>query len=291
MRILVFGKNGQVAWELQRSLASLGETRFVGSNEVNFAVPEAIAQAIREYKPTCIVNAAAYTAVDKAESDESVANQVNGESVGTLAHEAKKIGATVLHYSTDYVFDGEKKTPYVETDIPSPLNAYGRSKLLGEKRLLEVGGDSVILRVSWVYGRKGSNFLRTMLRLGGEKEELKVVNDQVGAPTWSRHIADVTSHIISDSDLRGKSGIYHVSPQGETSWFGFASKIFELHNEMYAEKTLKIKSLLPIPSEQYPSPAQRPLNSRMSSGKLRDSFGLELPLWERSLELMMSDLW
>lgn len=286
MKMLIFGKNGQIAWELQRSLAVLGEVRALGSNEVNFLDKAAIVSAIKEYKPTHIVNASAYTAVDKAEQEEDVANKINGDAVGVIAEEAKRIEASFLHYSTDYVFDGSKTTAYVETDSAGPLNAYGRSKLLGEQNIQAVGGDYIVLRVSWVYGNHGQNFYRTMLRLGSEREELKIVSDQIGAPTWSRHIADASAHILKDRDISDKVGIYHLSPQGETSWYGFANKIFELHREA-GLTPLKVKSLQEISTQEYVTPAKRPLNSRMKASKIFSAFGLMLPEWSQSLSMVV----
>lgn len=287
MKILVLGKNGQVAWELQRSLAVLGEVRSVGQDEANFVDPSKLVEIIRSYKPSHIVNAAAYTAVDKAETEENIATIVNGNTVGVIAEEAKKLGSLLFHYSTDYVFNGKKESPYVEDDSTDPLNAYGRSKLLGEKLITEVGGDHIILRVSWVYGNRGTNFYKTMLSLGAQKEMLRIVNDQIGAPTWSRHIADATAHILKDARVREKSGIYHLSPKGETSWFGFAEKIFEKYKSIYPESSLKIKDLQGISTQEYGARAPRPLNSRMSSEKLRKTFCLELPSWDSSLDLVV----
>lgn len=290
MKILLFGKNGQVGWELQRSLAVLGEVKALGSQEVDFTKPERIQQVISEYKPSHIVNAAAYTAVDKAEDEEELATSVNGHAVGVIAEEAKRIGASFLHYSTDYVFDGKKSSPFVETDEESPLNAYGRSKLLGEKNITQIGGNSIILRVSWVYGARGNNFLKTMLRLGSDRESLSVVDDQVGAPTWSRHIAEVSAHILKDDSFSSKKGIYHLAPQGRVSWCGFAKAIFEAERSTKSENTLKIQSVMPILAKDYPVKALRPLNSVMSSAKLENAFGLKLAHWQDSLALVINEL-
>lgn len=248
-----------------------------------------MAAIIREFKPDRIINAAAYTAVDKAESEEHIANIINGETVGVIAAEAKKINAHLLHYSTDYVFDGSKQAPYSETDPTGPINAYGRSKLLGESLIQQVGGQFVILRVSWVYGFRAANFYRTMLRLAADRESIGVVDDQVGAPTWCRHIADASSHLISDSLLQEKSGIYHLSPQGETSWYGFAEKIFEFNRDCHSEQSLKIQTLNKLTSKEYVTPAARLLNSRMRALKIKEQFGIQLPHWQISLEMVIAD--
>lgn len=284
MKILIFGSQGQVAWEMKRSAAIMGDVLVMGSQYASFLKPQSVVDVIREFKPQRIINASAYTAVDKAESEESTANQINAQTVGIIAEEAKKIKAHLLHYSTDYVFDGKKLSPYSETDVPNPLNAYGRSKLLGEKFIQQVQGAHTILRISWVYGSRGNNFYRTMLRLAEDRESLGVVDDQQGTPTWSRHIAEASSHIIQDPHLFEKSGIYHLSPQGETTWFGFAQKIFEHHHRLHPDKMLKIQALKSIHTKDYPTPAVRPLNSRLHSGKLRQTFALQLPHWEESLK-------
>jgi dTDP-4-dehydrorhamnose reductase len=286
-KILIFGKNGQVAWELQRSCAILGEVKACGSHEVNLERPQDIVNTIRSYRPDYIVNAAAYTAVDKAESEESIANQVNGHSVGAMAEEAKAVGAKLIHYSTDYVFDGSKETPYVESDPTNPVNAYGRSKLLGEKYIQEVGGDSVVLRVSWVYGTHGNNFYKTMLRLGADREQLKVVADQFGVPTWSRHIADASAHILRDAEFSAKKGIYHLTPQGKTNWCEFAQEIFKLTAEIKPQVALKVREVSPIGTVDFPTPAKRPKNSMMDSNNVYKQFGVKLPNWMHSLKLVV----
>lgn len=286
MRVLIFGRNGQVARELQRSCASISEMRAIGSDQVNLKDESAIAKAIREFKPSHIVNAAAYTAVDKAEQERELAFKINGHALGVMGEEAKKIQAHIVHYSTDYVFDGTQKTPYLETDLTQPVNAYGESKLQGEHLLAQSGAEHVILRVSWVYGLYGHNFLKTMLRLGAEREELSVVADQVGVPTWSRHIADATAHILRDPNLHSKSGVYHLTPQGQTTWHGFASRIFELAAD---KEKLKVQSVHPIKTEQFPTPAKRPASSLMNSDKVQKVFGVRLPQWDESLTMLMQD--
>lgn len=286
MKTMVFGKRGQIAWELQRSLAVLGEVKAVGSDEVCFSRPDEVVSALREYRPDFVVNACGYTAVDKAEDEEQLASIINGHSVGVLADEARKLNIPLVHYSTDYVFDGSKSGAYLESDEPSPINAYGRSKLLGEKLIQQVGGHHAILRVSWVYGARGANFYRTMLRLGEEREELAVVDDQIGAPTWCRHLSDGTVHVLMGMHKSNISGIFHLTPQGQTSWCGFASEIFRLNHEHAQNCTLRIKSVKAIKTAEYPTRAKRPLNSVMSSGKIADAFGIELPHWSTSLRLV-----
>lgn len=288
MKILIFGSNGQVARELRRTCAVLGDVLAVGSDQVDFRQPEVLKNTIRELKPSHIINASAYTAVDKAEADEKTALLVNGEAVSVIAEEAKKIGAPFVHYSTDYVFDGSKKSSYLETDTPNPINAYGRSKLLGE-RLMAEASWGVVLRVSWVYGLHGQNFLKTMLRLGADREELKIVADQIGAPTWSRLIAEATAQIIAEKHLRDASGIYHMTPAGSCSWFDFAETIFKRYRAVYGHDSLKVRRCIPIPGSEYPTPAKRPVNSLMNSDKLLRTFGIKLPPWEESLDLCVKD--
>lgn len=288
MKTLIIGKNGQIARELQRSCGILGESVAVGSDLLDLTSADSISKVIRSHSPNFIINAGAYTAVDQAESERERAFLINGQALSVLGEEAKRLNAGVLHYSTDYVFDGAKRGSYLEDDVPCPLNVYGQSKLLGEKLLSESGAAYVILRVSWVYGNSGYNFLNTMMRLGAEREELKIVSDQIGAPTWARHIADVTVQVLTDRNFISKSGLYHLSPQGETSWFLFASKIFEICRRDHSF-ALKVRSLLPIASTEYPMAASRPQNSLMNSKKIKEVFGLSLPSWDHSLELVMQE--
>ena len=223
-RILLTGKNGQVGWELQRTLAPLGEVVVLDRRQLDLSDPDQIRERVREISPDLIVNAAAYTAVDRAEAEPEPAMAVNGTAPGLLAEEAKRIGAAIIHYSTDYVFDGAKTTPYTEEDAPNPLNVYGRTKLAGEQAVQAAGVPHLILRTSWVYGMRGKNFLLTILRLAREREELKIVDDQIGAPTWSRTIAEATAQILTSGawPVSGASGIYHLTASGSTSWYGFA---------------------------------------------------------------------
>lgn len=286
MNILLTGAKGQVGWELRRSLAPLGNVTAVDSGAMDLACVDAIRAKVREVSPRIIVNPAAYTAVDKAEDERCRAQAVNAVAPGILAEEAKRCGAILVHYSTDYVFDGEKAGPYVEEDAPHPLNVYGQTKLAGEEAVRASGVRHLILRTSWVYGTRGSNFLLTMHRLMRERPELRIVDDQIGAPTWSRLIAEATAQILAQclSPARGADrpepwGTYHLSCGGATSWHGFASAIAELGG--YKTR------LVPIPSADYPTPARRPANSRLDNGKLERVFGLRLPDWRDALKLCL----
>jgi len=286
--ILVTGVNGQVGFELLRSLQGLGRVVAADRSILDFSDPARARDVVREIKPTIIVNPAAYTAVDKAETDEAAARMINAEAPRVLAEEAAKSGATLIHYSTDYVFDGTKDAPYVEEDATNPQNVYGRTKLGGELAIAASGCDHLILRTSWVYGRRGKNFLLTMLKLGAERPELRVVADQVGAPTWSRTIADTTAHIVARGLAATRadwwcehSGIYNLTAGGSTSWHGFANAIFDMTMGERAP------TITPISASEYPVPASRPANSRMSGRKLADTFDLRLPTWDAALRLCL----
>jgi dTDP-4-dehydrorhamnose reductase len=291
MKILLTGVTGQVGWELQRTLMTVGEVIAVGREQIDLAQPETIRRTIREVKPDLIVNAAAYTAVDKAESEPELAMAINGIAPGAIAQEAKRVGAAMIHYSTDYVFDGSKATPYTEQDQPDPQNIYGKTKLAGEQAIASVGVPHLILRTSWVYGLRGKNFLLTMLRLAQEQEEIRVVDDQIGSPTWSRIIAEVTAQIVSQSPhnvsdfLANKSGIYNLTASGQTSWYGFAKAILADN----IKQSRKLQRLIAITTEEYPTAASRPAYSLLDSAKLSNTFGLVLPDWERSLELVLAE--
>lgn len=289
MKILITGKNGQVGWELQRTLAPLGEVVAVDRQALDLTSPDAIRALIREIKPALIVNPAAYTAVDKAESEPELAMAVNGIAPGIMAEEAKKLGAAMIHYSTDYVFDGSHTAPYVETDTPCPINVYGRTKLAGEQAIQASGIPHLILRTSWVYGSRGKNFLLTVLRLAGERDELKIVDDQIGAPTSSRMIAEATAQIIAQTrgELTEASGLYHLTAGGQTSWHGFTAAILE--NRARQSGAAKPR-LSPIPTSAYPLPAPRPHYSVMSNDKLRNTFGVAIPAWEIGLDLCMAEM-
>jgi dTDP-4-dehydrorhamnose reductase len=295
-KILLTGKNGQVGWELQRTLAPLGNVVAVDRQELDLGNPDSIRKAIREIRPELIVNAAAYTTVDKAESEPDLAMTVNGIAPGVMAEEAKRLNAAIIHYSTDYVFDGSKKYPYSEEDTPNPLNVYGKTKLAGERAIQAVGVPHLILRTSWVYGARGKNFLLTILKLARERSELKIVNDQFGAPTWSRMIAETTSQMLAQhyspisrpsTSVVGMDGLYHLVSSGLTSWHGFASKIIE---GISCHISHALPKLMPIPTNDYPLPAKRPLNSSMSNEKLKHAYGLTIPSWEHSLKLCLDEL-
>jgi dTDP-4-dehydrorhamnose reductase len=279
-RILLFGKDGQLGQCLAGPLATVGEVTTLGRGEADFADPIAVRQAVRDLRPEIIVNAAAYTAVDKAEQEPETVMTVNALSVGVMGEAAAAIGARVLHYSTDYVFDGKKAAAYAETDATGPLNLYGESKLAGENALLGGGAQAVILRTSWVYATRGRNFVHTMLRLGGERSELRIVDDQVGAPTSAEDLAAATVKILQR--WRQDSGVYHATAGGEVSWAGFAREIFRL-----AGMTPRV---VPIPAAEYPTPAARPANSRLDCGKLLQDFGVSLPTWQDGLSRVMAEI-
>jgi dTDP-4-dehydrorhamnose reductase len=287
---LLNGRNGQLGWELQRALAPLGGLVALDRAGMDLANPDSIHRAIADARPEVIVNAAAYTAVDKAESERDLAMRINGVAPGIIAEEAARIGALVVHYSTDYVFDGTKDSAYGEDDPPSPINVYGRTKLAGEEAVRAAGGPHLIFRTSWVYAARGQNFLLTMLRLAGERPELKIVDDQVGAPTWSRTIADLTARVLGAGPRRARerSGVYHLTASGAVSWFGFAQAIFKEARARRAD--FKAPALTPIPAAQYPTPARRPANSRLDNSKLAAAFGLKPPAWEVMLESCMREL-
>jgi dTDP-4-dehydrorhamnose reductase len=286
MNILLTGASGQIGWELRRTLAPLGRVIALDSKALDLTQPEAIRARVAEIGPGLIVNPAAYTAVDQAEREPERARLINAVAPGILAEAAVECGALLVHYSTDYIFDGAKPVPYLEDDAAGPLNVYGATKLEGEAAIRAAGGRHLILRTSWVYGLRGANFLLTMQRLMRERTELSIVDDQIGAPTWSRLIAEATAQILAQclSPARGADrpepwGTYHLTCAGETSWYGFATAIAELGG--FATR------LTPIPSADYPTPAKRPANSRLDNGKLARVFGLRLPDWREALELCL----
>lgn len=295
MKILLTGKSGQVGYELERSLQGLGEIVALDRSGMDLANLAQVREVIRTVKPALIVNPAAYTAVDLAESENDLAMRVNAEAPGVMAEEAKRLGAALIHYSTDYVFDGTKNGSYVEDDVPNPQNVYGRSKLAGERAIQESGVPHLILRTSWIYGTRGKNFLKTVQRLAQERDELRIVADQFGAPTWSRTIAEVTAHIVArlqagSSSVSGQpiadavwsrySGLYHLTAQGKTSWHGFTQAIVD------HASTGKKPVVVPIATQDYPLPARRPQNSVLSSDKLRQAF-CDLPDWHEALKLCL----
>ncbi|BBH48543.1 dTDP-4-dehydrorhamnose reductase [Pseudomonas sp. KU43P] len=281
MKILVCGRNGQVAQALATQLAGLGEIHLLGRDQLNLARPEALRDPLRRLAPNLIINAAAYTAVDQAESEADAAYAINADAPRVLAEEALRLGALLIHYSTDYVFDGCKATPYTEADKPNPLSIYGRSKLAGEQAIAAVDGEHLILRTSWVYSLYGRNFLLTMQRLLQEKPQLRVVDDQIGAPTWAASIATSTRALIErwQAGQPGAWGTYHLTAQGETSWFGFAQAIAE----QLKARGLPCAELLPIPTSDYPTPARRPLNSRLDCTRLAREWDIRLPQWQQAL--------
>jgi len=283
-KILLTGTTGQVGWELRRALMPLGEIIAPDRYALDLVNPDSIRAMIRNVQPDVIVNPAAYTAVDKAESEPELAMAINSIAPGIMAEEALRLRAVMIHYSTDYVFDGRKTTPYTEQDPTNPLGVYGKTKLAGEQAIQAVGGAHLILRTSWVYSRMGKNFLLTMLRLARERQELKVVNDQIGAPTWSRSIAEMTAAIMfTDLDRwQDFNGIYHLSASGKTNWYEFAKEI--LANDPDRSKQI-IEQLIPITTAEYPTPAQRPAYSLLDCSKLIDRFQLHLPNWLEVLKL------
>lgn len=288
MKILLTGVQGQVGFQLQRSLACLGELHKTTRQDLDLSDISAIRSLVQQIKPDLIVNAAAYTAVDKAEQEKDLARQINAIAPAILAEEAKQLAIPLVHYSTDYVFDGSKNSPWLESDVTGPLNHYGLTKLEGEQAIIASECDHLIFRTSWVYDRRGHNFLNTMLRLAEERDQLNIVEDQLGTPTWSRHIADTTAQIVAqskqDDAFWGKhSGIYHLSAAGQTSWKGFAEAIFKLA-ELDGRHVPKVSG---ISTAAYPTPARRPLNSLMDNGKLQQHFGLQLPDWQSSLEWVL----
>jgi dTDP-4-dehydrorhamnose reductase len=287
-QILIFGQQGQVAWELQRTLPTIGQVTTIGSQELDLANVDKLRDTIRALRPNIIVNAAAYTAVDKAESDREMAIAINQTAPQVMAEEAAQLGSLLVHYSTDYVFDGTQAAAYLENDATNPLGVYGATKLGGEQAIQAVGGDHLIFRTTWVYGTRGKNFLLTILRLAAEKPELKIVADQIGAPTWSRSIAEATAQVVVQWPYKSASGLYHLSAAGVTSWHGFASKIVDLSRELVPDRSLAVEKILPIPAAEYPTPAARPANSQLNSDKLWQTYGVQLANWDQTLSLAMN---
>lgn len=287
-RFLILGANGQLGIELQSAFRGAGQVIAYGRAECDLTDPDSIRAAIHNARPEVILNAAAYTAVDRAESEPDLAMRANGEAPGILAEAARKHNAVLVHYSTDYVFDGTKVGPWVEGDHAHPLNVYGVSKLVGERNIQQVGGAFFIFRTSWIFSPYGRNFLLTMLRLGREKEELRIVNDQRGAPTSALALADATRRILertATNQLEDRAGIYNMSCAGETTWCDFARAIFQ---KARAEKPWA--SVIGIPSSEYPTPAARPANSVLSNKKLSGVFNLELPSWKNALETSLRSI-
>ena len=288
MKILITGSTGQLARELQSELAGTGKLLALGHNALDLAVPEQIREQVRLLRPDLIINAAAYTAVDPAETHRELAFAVNARGPQVLAEEAARLGVPLIHYSTDYVFDGRKDEPYTEADVPQPLSVYGASKLAGEQAIQAVGGEYLILRTSWVYSQHGKNFLLTMQRLLQERDALSVVSDEIGAPTWAATIARTTAEMVRKRSAgeAGPSGLYHLTAGGETSWYGFACSIAE-----HLRQQAACAPRSPDPVQDYPTAAQRPLNSRLNCARLQHDWGIHLPDWETALHecLVQSD--
>ena len=287
-KILVFGRVGQVGWELRHKLACFGPVTSVEYPEVDFSRPDTIRATVRDAEPTVIINAAAYTAVDKAETAPEPAWAINATGPGLIAEEAKRLNALMIHYSTDYVYDGGKEGPWVETDSTGPLNVYGQTKLAGDQAIAASGCDHILLRTSWVYGARGANFLLTMLRLARERAELRIVDDQTGSPTTSECIAQATAQILAQvlapgsGGIAGRSGVYHLTSAGQTTWFGFA--------QQFLSSLPECPKLTPITTSEYPVPAKRPVNSVLSCQKLAETFGVQMPDWKDALNLVLDTL-
>lgn len=292
-QILITGAKGQVGWELQRTMATLGPCTSIDREELDLTQPALVRQFVRDLKPALIVNAAAYTAVDLAETESGLAEELNTNAPQILAEEAKRLQIPFVTYSTDYVFDGTSTEPYSEASVANPLSCYGRTKLLGDQAVQSIGGAHLIFRTSWVYGTRGKNFLLTMLRMASERREIRVVDDQIGAPTWCRNVAEATAQIVAAGMIPNKSdglfeyfsersGIYNMVAAGQTSWFGFAKAILELSGDKL--------ELTPIASSEYPTPARRPMSSLLAIQKIRDVFGIQMPDWKHSLTQVFESL-
>ena len=297
MKFLLLGKNGQVGWELQRSLAPLGEvlaldrhsTRYCG----DLSKPQELAQTVLAYKPDIIVNAAAHTAVDKAESEPVLARCLNSDAPAALAKAAAQVGACLVHYSTDYVFDGRCSHARLEDEGTGPLSVYGQTKLDGEKAIVASGCKYLIFRTSWVYAARGGNFAKTMLHLAQERDKLTVINDQYGAPTGADLIADVTAHALRHVQAKQNaalSGVYHLVASGETTWHGYASHVIEEAKRISPALGWKVAEVAPVPTSAFPTQATRPLNSRLSTAKLQQAFGLVLPPWQQGVDRMLNEI-
>jgi dTDP-4-dehydrorhamnose reductase len=296
MKILLLGKNGQVGWELQRALAPLGELVALdfdspGPLTADFSVPESLAATVRAVAPQIIVNAAAHTAVDKAESEPDFARALNAASPAVLAREAKTLEAWLMHYSTDYVFDGSGSTPWVEDSPTGPLSVYGRTKLEGEQAIRASGCRHLIFRTSWVYAARGGNFAKTMLKLAQERERLTVIDDQIGSPTGADLLADLTAHALRHARERPEvAGTYHAVAQGETSWHGYAKHVVEFARAKGLPIKVAADAIAPVPTSTFPTPAKRPHNSRMNTGKLRRTFDVSLPGWQAGVDRMLTEV-
>ena len=292
MKILLFGKHGQVGWELRRSLLPLGEITVCDIEDVDFTKPDSLRKIVRQNGPDLIVNAVAYTAVDQAEEEEELAYLVNAVAAGVLAEEAERAGALLIHYSTDYIFDGRNEDGYVENDEPNPLNAYGRTKLKGEQLVRSTACDHLILRTSWVYASRGANFLLTMLRLAKEREEISIVNDQFGSPTWANHIANTTAYVAYHAQRERQHGefesdLYHLTSRGKTTWYEFAVKMFQEARGLGLGDDFILSKTSPITTDAYPTAAIRPKYSYLKCDSLESKYGLQMPDWSTSLSLCL----
>ncbi len=295
MKTLLFGKNGQLGWELNRSLQPLGQVIALNREQADFSDPDSLREIVRNIKPDVIVNAVAFTAVDKAEDDEDLAAIINSVAPGILAEEALRIDALLIHYSTDYVFDGTKEGPYIETDEPNPVNAYGRTKLAGEHALQSSGCNYLIFRTSWIYASRAHNFLLTILKLANERDELSIVADQIGSPTSARLVADTTVLCLHQAVKEKRSGVfssglYHLTSSNYTSWHGFSEEIVSTAN-IYLNASLKVKIIKGIPTVDYPTPAKRPMNSCLSTTGAEKKFHIHLPDWKVLLRLCMEEVY
>jgi dTDP-4-dehydrorhamnose reductase len=292
MKILLLGKNGQVGWELQRSLAPLGEVLALDRNSTSHCGDlsnlEGLAETVRVFRPQVVVNAAAYTAVDKAESDSSTAHLVNALAPEVLSRACAALDALLVHYSTDYVFDGSGQTPWLETDATGPLNVYGHSKLAGEQGIAKQGAKHVIFRTSWVYGTEGGNFAKTMLRLAQERDKMAVINDQFGAPTGAALLADITAMCLQQP--QALSGIYHLAAAGETTWHAYAEYVLQTAKRLKPDIAYKVKEVAAVPTSEFPTPAQRPLNSRLNCSRLQNDLQCQLPDWQKGVDAMLSKI-
>lgn len=294
MKLLLTGKNGQVGFELQRALAPLGEVVAVDHQDCDLSNPDAIRQLVANVKPQVIINPAAYTAVDKAETEPELAQAINGKAPGIFGQEAARLGALVIHYSTDYVFDGTKLGAYEEGDAPNPQSVYGQTKFAGERALQASGADALIFRTSWVFGAHGANFAKTMLRMAAERDSLKIVADQFGAPTSAALLADVTAQVLAQYKHQGRAGfpfgLYHLVASGSTSWHAYAQAVLRAALAAGQPLKLNLDDVLPIATADYPLPAPRPANSRLDTRRLRETFGLELPGWEFGLNHVLQQI-
>ena len=295
MKILLFGKDGQVGWELQRSLAFMGELVALDTDDKklcgDFTQPDSIIQTIHSVSPDIIVNAAAYTAVDKAESESALAYTINTQAPEILAQESRRLGAWLIHYSTDYVFDGNRVKPWRETDPTMPLNVYGSTKLEGEKSIISSGCKHLIFRTSWVYSARGENFIKTMIHLAQNREHLSVIDDQIGTPTGAELLADITAHSIHTALRQPQvSGLYHLTARGETSWYRYASFILDKIHQTGINLKLKKNNIQPVATDTFSQIAKRPRNSRLNTKKIEKTFNLNLPLWQTGVTRMLTEI-